>query len=400
MGALGTATRIFHGALIVQVALFWIAALVLYAAITQWGRGRGIIPVVSQLAAATFILPPVLTLVVGPVAHLTGHDLIAPAWLHTLYSLCFALLLGSILADVADMRISATSVRIALPSFLVPLVAGIVTATLMMPALNGPATVAVGLLFSITAIPVLYLYLQGIDYPAEDTRRLMHAAILMDMSCWTVFALSQGAAHPLSLAWPLGAGLAPLVMRHILRVRAPWVYGLAFLVIIFTLDHYKLNTLVFGVVYMGCINVLRQPFALPAPRAAITAFQNGIAVPLILTYGIAQIDFTQAFIGFTWTRLACLLAVPVAAKLLGNWLGLKWAVPAMAPTQRWRETLLLNIRGVTEIVFLNLLFQQRIIDATLYFSIMLMGLGATLLPGLTSAARAARAPNLRADTLA
>jgi hypothetical protein len=43
---------------------------------------------------------------------------------------------------------------------------------------------------------------------------------------------------------------------------------------------------------------------------------------------------------------------------------------------------LLNIRGLSEIVFLNLLLQQQLINPALYFALMLMGLIATLLPAL------------------
>jgi hypothetical protein len=68
--------------------------------------------------------------------------------------------------------------------------------------------------------------------------------------------------------------------------------------------------------------------------------------------------------------------------LLGNWLGLGWAGVSFEGASRWRESLLLNIRGLSEIVFLNLLLQQQLISPELYFALMLMGLVATLLPAL------------------
>jgi hypothetical protein len=49
---------------------------------------------------------------------------------------------------------------------------------------------------------------------------------------------------------------------------------------------------------------------------------------------------------------------------------------------------LLNIRGLSEIVFLNLLLQQQLISPALYFALMLMGLIATLLPALIGLHRA------------
>ena len=81
-------------------------------------------------------------------------------------------------------------------------------------------------------------------------------------------------------------------------------------------------------------------------------------------------------------QLAALLLLPMLSKVLGNWLGLSWATPSFAGASKWRESLLLNIRGLSEIVFLNLLLQQQLISPALYFALMLMGLIATLLPAL------------------
>ena len=81
-------------------------------------------------------------------------------------------------------------------------------------------------------------------------------------------------------------------------------------------------------------------------------------------------------------QLSALLVLPVVSKMLGNWLGLSWATPSFVGASKWRESLLLNIRGLSEIVFLNLLLQQQLISPALYFALMLMGLIATLLPAL------------------
>jgi hypothetical protein len=102
----------------------------------------------------------------------------------------------------------------------------------------------------------------------------------------------------------------------------------------------------------------------------------------------------------SWAQLAALLLLPIASKLLGNWLGLGWAGASFAGASRWRESVLLNIRGLSEIVFLNLLLQQQLISPPLYFALMLMGLIATLLPALVGmhriplkAAVSARSPH-------
>ena len=120
----------------------------------------------------------------------------------------------------------------------------------------------------------------------------------------------------------------------------------------------------------------------------MTALQTWIAIPLILTFGIVQINVHSALDSLGWLQLAALLLLPIASKLLGNWLGLGWAGQSFAGASRWRESVLLNIRGLSEIVFLNLLLQQQLISGALYFALMLMGLAATLLPALLGLQRA------------
>ncbi|MEB0055058.1 sodium:proton antiporter, partial [Pseudomonas sp. FG1] len=86
----------------------------------------------------------------------------------------------------------------------------------------------------------------------------------------------------------------------------------------------------------------------------------------ILTFGIVQINVHSAVSSLSWLQLGALLALPIASKVFGNWLGLRWATPSFTGASRWRESLLLNIRGLSEIVFLNLLLQQQLISPALY----------------------------------
>ena len=72
---------------------------------------------------------------------------------------------------------------------------------------------------------------------------------------------------------------------------------------------------------------------------------------------------------------------------------LHWADPAASTRIKWQESLLLNIRGLTEIVFLNLLLQLQLIDALVYFSLLLMSLFSTLLPALLGKRPSATANN-------
>lgn len=364
-----------------MVVLFWAMALALFAVATRVGRHFGLIPIVSQLLLATVGLPLLMYFWIEPQWHLSGATLVAPIWLKNLYSLSFALLLGYILSDMIDLRLDRQSLKIALPSFCIPFAGGLATAIWLLPTQPWISSLAVGLLFAITAIPVLYLYLRHIDYPVAATRRLVQTAILIDLTCWTVFAIAQGSLHLSSLLLPLVCACVPLLLR-VLGLRQPRLYSGCFFALLVVAEHYKLNALIFGIGYLLCMAALKVPLVLPMPAAWMNRLQTWIAIPLILTFGIVQINVHSAMDSLSWAQLAALLLFPIASKLLGNWLGLGWAGASFAGASRWRESVLLNIRGLSEIVFLNLLLQQQLISPPLYFALMLMGLIATLLPAL------------------
>ncbi|MCP6696754.1 sodium:proton antiporter [Pseudomonas donghuensis] len=364
-----------------SIALLWALALVLFWIVSELGRRLGLIPIVSQLLLATLGLPLLMLFWVEPHLQLSGAALVAPAWLKTLYGLSFALLLGHILADVVELNVDRQSLKIALPSFLVPFACGLACGALLLPEQPWLTTLALGLVFAITAIPVLYLYLRNIDYPPAATRRLMQSAILIDLTCWLLFGLGKGSLEPVNLLLPLLAACLPLPL-YALGVRRPWVYSLGFFGLLFVAEHYRLNALIFGIGYLCCLAWLKLPLRMPLSDLWIKRLQNGIAIPLILTFGIIQIDVHNVLQGFDAIQLSALLLLPIVSKLLGNWLGLCWATPSFAGASKWRESLLLNIRGLSEIVFLNLLLQQQLISPALYFALMLMSLVATLMPAL------------------
>lgn len=365
-----------------MVMLFWLLALALYGAVALLGRQR-LIPIVGQLLVASLAIPLLLLAWVEPHWQLSAPELLAPTWLSLLYDLSFALLLGYILSDVVDLQVSSASLKIALPSFAVPLLAGIGAALWLLPDVGGwLSAVGIGLLFSITAIPVLFLYLQNIGYPPEGIKRLLHAAILMDLMCWSLFGLAQGSADPQALLWPLLAAGLPLLLNTLLGLRHALFYSVPFFALMLVFQQLKLNALVFGIGYMLCLAWLKQPFKLPLPAAQWKWLLNGLAIPLILTCGVLRVDFHGIGDHYSWLHLGALLALPVVSKLLGSWLGLHWAMPAASHRLKWSESVLLNIRGLTEVVFLNLLLQLHLIDALAYFSLLLMSLFSTLLPAL------------------
>lgn len=378
-----------------MILLFWLMALLMFALATRLGRYLGLIPIVSQLLLATFALPLLMVFWVEPHWQLSGAQLVAPGWLKTLYGLSFAMVLGHILSDVIDVRMDRQSLKIALPSFCVPFLAGLGCALWFLPAQPWISSMALGLVFAITAIPVLYLYLRHIHYPPQATRRLVQTAILIDLMCWSLFGIAQGSLNLNSLLLPLLGACVPLLFR-VLQIRQPRVYSVTFFALLMVAEHYTLNALIFGIGYLLCMSRLKQAWVLPINREWFMGLQTWLAIPLILTFGIVQINVHSAMDSLSWLQLGVLILVPIASKMLGNWLGLGWATPSFAGASRWRESVLLNIRGLSEIVFLNLLLQQQLISPALYFALMLMSLLATLMPALLGMGRAPLQPPVNA----
>ena len=365
------------------IALAWLALLALFVLATWLGKHLRLIPIVSQLLLATLGLP-LLMLWTTPLG-LGARELLAPVWLEPLYGVAFCLLLGHILSDVVDLQLEPGSLQIALPSFFIPFFCGLACAFWLLPAQSGLADIALGLLFALTAIPVLFLYLQHLGYPAAKIRQLLQAAIIMDVLCWLIFGLAQGSSNPTTLLWPLLAAGLPLLLK-LLPLRSARLNGSCFLILLLVMQQLQLNALVFGIAYLLLLTVLRLPLRLPLPAGLLRWLQTWLAVPLILAFGLLQIDWHDAWLGYSAWQFAALLLLPIISKLVGNWLGLSWAAGQRhAYAGQWRESLLLNTRGLTEIIFLNLLLQQQIISPALYFALMLMGLISTLLPALAGA---------------
>ena len=146
-----------------SILLFWALALSLFLIVSEVGRRLGLISIVSQLLLATLGLPLLMLFWVEPHWQLSGAALVAPSWVKTLYGLSFALLLGHILSDVVELKFDRQSLKIALPSFLVPFACGLACGLFLLPGQPWLTSLALGLVFAITAIPVLYLYLSNID---------------------------------------------------------------------------------------------------------------------------------------------------------------------------------------------------------------------------------------------
>lgn len=357
-----------------MIAGGWLLLLAGFALVTRVCRRLGSMPILWQLLLALAL--PLLSL-----TELQPAALLQPRWVQGLYSLCFAWVMGAILADIADSRLSLNSLKIALPSFVVPFVCGVLCVSWLLVGSSASSRMAIGFLFALTAIPVLFLYLQSIRYPLQDMADLLQAAILIDILCWGLFALVQPGPAWQMLLLPLALGSLPLLL-YALKLRHQTALSVLFFVLFAVLQVLDFNALLFGVCYALMMARLGLRIRVPLPAVCWSWVQWYLCVPVLLAFGGLQIDmraldWQQASLG-----LPVFLLAPVLAKLAGNWLGLGWAWPHKSRSVRWQASVLLNIRGLTEVVFLNVLLAQSLISSLLYCVFLLMSVTATLLPAL------------------
>lgn len=356
--------------------MIWFFILSLLAIITIMGKKLGFLPIIVQLVAV-LLISPLIDLFVAPHYHLNINEIFFNETIKILYGINFAILFASILSDVIDIKIELSSLKIALPSFFIPFLSGIGLAICLLNETNTINIISIGLLSAITAIPVLYLYLKGMSYNETRMKTLMHSAIIMDIFCWSIFALIKKDAHTSLTLLSIVLGFIPLIL-YLFKLKNNKIYSFLFFILMIVLEHFKFNILIFGMVYMIALSYLKVEFILPVNQKLYTYYQNYLAVPFILVYGVMQINFHTLNIA-SWSLLLAMLTIPNITKIIGSYIGI-W-IENKKSNFKIFEAFLLNTRGLTEIVFLNMLFQQKIISQEIYISMMIMGLIGTLVSG-------------------
>ncbi|ULH17762.1 cation:proton antiporter (plasmid) [Deinococcus sp. KNUC1210] len=288
---------------------------------------------------------------------------------------------------------STRALGVTLGSLVLPLLLGMVAAWVL-PAARGPATLWASVLFvgaalSVTAVPVLALILQdrGLARTPEASTALS-AAASSDVLAWSLLAViavntpgpsvAQRLAALLGLAgWTLlmRTVLTQLERRDLLRRAAPPLLIGASLVAVFVSaaasDAAGLHTII-GPLLLGA--------AMPR-QSGLHALLNGTLGQVVraallpffyLTAGLALDVSTFAPLQVTLTLLLAAVVGKVGGVLLGARLtGAAWY-------EAWRLGILLNTRGLTELVFLTTGLQLGVIQAPLYTSLVFITLLTTV----------------------
>jgi len=317
----------------------------------------------------------------------------------------FVFLIGLEIDRPAIRRRLGQVVKIAGGSFLLPFVAGLLIAgslqTANAEAGEGSATglafaLFIGTAFSVTAFPVLarILTAQRLERSMIGNISLAAAGIL-DLLGWLLLAValtvaagggvsellrtsSELAAFIVVVA-KIGVPLLEIGLRRLgseARIAKLSILAAAIFVFAGTTQLIGLHSVI-GALVLGVAFPHRDLDSLLGPvRGEVAAVTGAVLLPVYFAIAGMGIDVSGFGAGNTF-ELVLLFAIAGATKVLGTVLGARWA------GMSWREGLplgvLMNTRGLMEVVVLNVGLSAGILDVTLYSELMLVALIATLM---------------------
>jgi hypothetical protein len=102
-------------------------------------------------------------------------------------------------------------------------------------------------------------------------------------------------------------------------------------------------------------------------------------IPIVLFIGLCKVNWATIEIQIN-IKTVLLMTLPIIFKMIGNYVGLYLLNKENKITSR----ILLTTRGLTEIVFLNLVFGLNYIDSYTYVIFLIMSLISTIFPSIIS----------------
>jgi len=380
-------------------------------------------PVIGEIIAGVLLGPSLLGVLWPAAFHwLFPDDVVATInTLSQLGLIFFMYLVGAEINLDAVRRRGFTAVTVSQVSIGLPMLSGIVLAFGLYPSFGGEVsflgfTLFIAVSMSVTAFPVLARILtdRGIAETPLGALALTCAAI-DDVAAWCllagVIAISHnGSAGGVVVTIALTVAFAAAMVFMVRPVLARWLGTvsepavLPILLAGIMLSALTTNEIgihpIFGAFLFGMI----APRAAPATRRAAGKMESvtvTLLLPLFFVYTGLHTRFgLLGSSGRLWAWCALITAVAI----LGKWGGS--TVAARLTGVGWRESLslgaLLNCRGLTELVVLNVGLQLKVISPTVFAMLVIMTLVSTAAtaPGLSMIARfrRGRLTNLTADS--
>lgn len=346
--------------------LFIVFILCINLALVSVGKKLHIINIVMQLIGAMLIAPIITIGFPG----MNFAEMASTNLTRKLYDICFVILIAYILHDNIDCKIQKKHIKLVIPSFCVPFICGFLSSILWLGNFQLQSAIVFGIIFSITAVPVLYMYLKDMNYSEENIKFFIQAAVMIDIISWLAHSLVSDFHYSV-----LYLVLISFITAYIIFKTNQKLSGVMLVLVLVLASYFKSNILLIGVVYVITASYLKMPINLLFSENAINRLNNYILIPIILFVGLFKVNWNSIHPVFEY-KLLLLIIFPLISKIAGNYVGLYF----LGKKDKLNSSILLNTRGLTEIVFLNLVFGMNIIDSYTYIVFLIMSLICTLLP--------------------
>ena len=245
-----------------MIYLVWLSLMVGMIIFTIIGKKLNIIPIITQLLLAILLLP-IVNYSIFPTLNIELFEFLNDGVIKSIYIFNFAMLFGYILSDVIDLKYESKVLKISLPSFFVPFISGFILSYFFFSH-NFLTDIAIGLLCAITAVPVLFIFLKNFNYDKQRTKLLIQVAIVIDILAWSILALAKSSTNIENLIIVLACGLTPFVLKII--VKKEKLFSLIFFSAIVFMEIFKLNSMLFGIIFILSMAYLNIKFILPIKK--------------------------------------------------------------------------------------------------------------------------------------
>lgn len=289
-------------------------------------------------------------------------------------------------------------------AFAFPLAAGALLAAWIVvsdrSALRGTAPTAAFVVYlmvalAITAVPVLARILA--DRGASGTvvgRLALGSAVVMDVAGWLLLsvavALRSGSLTGfVRTAIVLVAGvLLALVLRRVLHaefagrlaarrpVGAAIALGVLAIAVAQTFEHLGL-TAIFGAILVGMAVPVATRRSWAAVVSSVTKAGRGLVPVFFVATGLTV--FVTGAAPVDWTALVLIVVLGLVGKVAGGYFGAR--AGGQSPATAARVGVLVNTRGLTELVVLKVGLQAGILNSPLFLALVVMAVLTTVATG-------------------
>jgi Kef-type K+ transport system membrane component KefB len=391
--------------ILVAVAVITIVARIGGALLERVGQPS----VIGELGAGIVFGPTVLGLFPGDLDHVIFDDAARPALnaIAQLGLVIFIFLIGLELDMSAVRRRRRAATAIAASSFGLPFALGVLAA-IPLYAVYGqgapaqpaflPFALFLGIALSVTAVPVLARLLAHAGLLETELGTLaLTCATLQDAAAWGVLAVALGLATgsgigggAVAIGWALLlvvvmiAVVRPILARVVQRLALPSVSSPTLLVTAVAGTamsaalsgaaglHFVLGAFLFGVAFPRS-GVLRAQL-----MERLSPITHAVLLPVFFFLPGLQVNLRELD-GRDLGTLALICAIACVGKLVGT------AAAARPLGMSWRETgmlgVLMNTRGLVELIVLNIGLAAGVIETRLYAVMVIMAIATTLMAG-------------------